>query len=150
QAPIDEAMPAFAPSTTTPLRMQGGTFTIGAAAKKISKFSLEVGGAVVAQPDVNAASGVASYIITDFDPAVGFDLEAELVASYDINGIWLAGTEAAVVFAATGGGRTVTITCPKVQYKEVPEGDRDGIAIYDAAGQCNNDSGNDAIAIVTT
>lgn len=100
QAPITEALPAYAPGTTAVLRAQGGTFTIGAAAKKISKLTIDVGQEVVARMDVNAAGGVAHYAITDYSPEISFDPEAELVSAYDINGIWLAGTEAAIVFAA--------------------------------------------------
>jgi hypothetical protein len=100
QAPITEALPAWAPGTTAVLRAQGGTFTIGAAAKKISKLTIDVAQEVVARMDVNAAGGIAHYAITDYKPSMQFDLEAELVSAYDINGIWLAGTEAAVVFAA--------------------------------------------------
>jgi hypothetical protein len=100
QVPAADALPAFAPGTTAVLRAQGGTFTIGAAAKKISKLTIDVGQEVVPRYDVNAAGGVAHYLITDYSPTISFDPEAELPAAYDINGIWLAGTEAAVVFAA--------------------------------------------------
>jgi hypothetical protein len=100
QAPTAEALPAYAPGTTAVLRAQGGTFTIGAAAKKISKMSIDVGQVVVPRYDVNAAGGIAYYTITDYDPTISFDPEAEAVGTYDIDGIWLAGTEAAVVFAA--------------------------------------------------
>jgi hypothetical protein len=100
QVPAADALPAFAPGTTAVLRAQGGTFTIGAAAKKISKLTIDVGQEVVPRFDVNATGGVAHYLITDYSPTISFDPEAELPAAYDINGIWLAGTEAAVVFAA--------------------------------------------------
>lgn len=98
-APVAEALPAFSPGTTAVQRAQGGTFTIGAAAKKISKLTIDVGQQVVPSMDVNAAGGIAHYVITDYDPTASFDLEAEAVGTYDINGIWLAGTEAAIVFA---------------------------------------------------
>jgi len=97
QTPSAEAMPAFAPGTTAVQRAQGGAFTIGGTAKKISKMTIEVGQNVVPRMDVNAAGGIAYYSITDYDPTAGFDLEAEAVGTYDINAIWLAGTEAAIV-----------------------------------------------------
>jgi hypothetical protein len=96
-APVAEALPAFAPGTTAVQRAQGGTFTVGGTAKKISKLTIDVGQKVAPRMDVNAAGGIANYDITDYDPTASFDIEAEAVGTYDINGIWLAGTEAAIV-----------------------------------------------------
>lgn len=147
QTPVDEALPAFAPSTEPPMYFKGGTFTVGGAAKKISKFSLDLGNQVVPEPDPNATEGLSSYIITDQDITLGFDPEAEAVADYDINGIWAAETEFAVVIVLTDGTVDITISLPKVQYTEIPEGEREGLTIYEATGQCNNDSGDDAVSI---
>ncbi len=147
QTPTDEALPAYSPSTTKPMYLRSGTFTIGGAAKKISKFALDLGAVVVPEPDINAANGILCYIITDYEPTMSFDPEAELVADYDIDGIWLAGTEAAIVCKMSDGTDDITITCPKVQYKEIPHADREGIFAYDATGQCNMSSGNDFVSI---
>jgi|GEM_PF-1882047 len=154
QAPVAEALPAFAPSTTTPLRLAGGTFTIDADPKKISKFELDFGAQVVAQPDPNDGgratgykTGISSFIITDFDPTLSFDPEAELPSAYDLEGIWAAETEFAVALSLTDGTDTVTITVPKAQYKEVPEGEREGITVHEVTCQCNNDKGDDAFSI---
>jgi hypothetical protein len=97
--------------------------------------------------DAAVTGGVISSIITNYDPAFSFDPEADVVANYDIYGIWLAGTEAAVSLLMTDGTVNVTLACPKMQFKAIPEGDRDGIQIYDAEGQCNHDSGNDAVSL---
>jgi len=100
QVPVAEALPAFAPGTTAVLRAQGGTFTVATAAKQVSKLTIDLGQQVVPRMDINAAGGVAHYVITDYDPSCSFDLEAEAIATYDANAAWLAGTEAAIVFAA--------------------------------------------------
>ncbi len=150
QAPIDEALPTFAPSTTTPMRLQGGTFTLGGESIKISKFSLAMGNNPVMRPDVDAAGGIAYYIITDYDPVLSMDPESDLVAGYDINGLWLAHTTGAVSLAITDGTDTVTFTIPALQYKEIPEGDRDGIQVNEITGQCVHSSGDDAVAIAVT
>ncbi len=145
--PVDEALPAFSPGTEAPPILANGTFTIGTA-KKVSRVSLNMGNEVVLRMDINAASGIAHAVIVDNDPVLSCDLEAELVAAYDIHGIWLAGTEAAVsLVLGSGAGKQITFTIPKFQYREIPEGNRDGILIYDATGQCNHDSGDDAVAI---
>lgn len=143
----DVAMPSFAPVQGSPMKMRGGTFTLGAETRKISKYSLTPGGVLAPQYDVNADSGISNFIITDFDPTISFDPEAVLVATYDDRGIWLAGTESEVVLEVSDGTYTATITTPKVQPKELPEGDREGLYIYEFSGQCNNDEGDDAMAI---
>jgi len=146
-APVDEELPAFSPGTEPPPILASGTFSIGAA-RKVSRVSLNMGNEVVLRMDINAASGIAHAVIVDNDPVMSCDLEAELVAAYDINGIWLAGTEAAVsLVLGSGAGKQITFTIPKFQYREIPEGNRDGILTYDITGQCNHDSGDDAVKV---
>ncbi|GAH27751.1 unnamed protein product, partial [marine sediment metagenome] len=106
---------------------------------------------VVPRLDVDAVGGIAYYMITDYDgPILSIDPEADLIDGYDYNKIWLAGTEAAVSLILTDGTDSIAFTIPKVQYREIPEGDREGIQIYDITGQCNHDSGDDAVAIAVT
>lgn len=147
-APTDEAMPAFAPSTATPMILQGGTFTIGATATKISSLRLDMQNQVVARRDANATGGIAYYLITNCKPILGIDPEGQLVATTDIYGARLAGTEAAVSLVLTDGTVNVTFTIPKFQYTDVQEVDLDGVLHYDVTGQLNHDSGNDAVQIV--
>ena len=147
-APTDAAIPAFAPGTEPPPILASGTFTIATVAKLISRLSLNMQNQVTMRPDINASSGIAHYAIVDNEPLLSFDIEAELVATYDIHGIWLAGTEAAVsLILGSGAGKAITFTIPKLQYREIPEGEREGLLIYDVTGQCNHSSGDDAVTI---
>lgn len=147
QAVTDDSLPAYSPSTEAPMMMQGGTFTLATESIMISKLSLNMGSNPVPRYDVDAAGGIAYYMITDYDTVLNIDPEADLVAGYDYHGVWLAGTEAAVSLLLTDGTVNVTFALPKVQYREIAEGDRDGIQIYDITGQCNHSSGNDSVAI---
>lgn len=147
QVPVDEALPAYAPATTAPMLIQGGTFTLATESIKISKFSLNMGCNVVPRMDPDAAGGIAYYMITDFEPLLSIDPEAQLIAGYDYHGAWLAGTEAAVSLAINDGTDKVTFTLPKVQYRDIKEGDREGIQIYDITGQCNHSAGNDSVKL---
>jgi len=147
QTPIDEALPAFAPSTLRPMQMQGGTFTVGGEALKIDKFNLDMGCTVVARKDVTAVGGIAYFMTSDVLPMLSLDPEADLVAGYDYFGIWVAGTEGAVSYIITNGTTKATFTIPKFQYRDISESDREGIFVYDANGQCNHSAGNDAVTI---
>lgn len=100
QTPVVETMPSFSPGATAVLRASNGAFTIGAAEKRISKLTIDCGQQLAPRYTVASPAGVAFYSVTDYDPTVSFDLESELVSAYDINGAWLAGTEASIVFTA--------------------------------------------------
>ena len=146
-APTDVALPAFTPGTELPPIMANGTFSI-TAARKVSKFALNMNNNVILRLDVNAASGIHHACIVDIDPVVTADLEAELVAAYDIYGAYLAGTEAAMsVVVGSGAGKAITFTLPKIQHRDIPHGDRDGLQINDITAQCNHDSGDDSVAV---
>jgi hypothetical protein len=150
QTPTDSALPSESVSGKTPMLFQGGSFKIGSATKKISRLTLNCGQTLVPEWDPNATGGISTYLITDATPEISFDLEAETVASYDINGIWLAGTTAAIEFSLTDGSDTITFSLPKVRYKDIPEGDRDGILTYDAVGEVINNAGDNAITVTVT
>ncbi len=152
QTPTDDSLPTYAPGTTAPMLIQGGTFTLADKSIKIGKFSLNMGNNVIPRMDVDAAGGISYFMITDYDPVLSIDPEADLVAGHDYFGDWLALIEAAVSLALTDGTDIITFTLPKVQYKEITEGDRDGIQIYDITGQCrhNADPWNDSVKIAVT
>ena len=136
QAPIDEALPVNAPSTTTAMRVQGGSFTLALELIKISEFSLNMGNIVIARKDAAAAAGIAYFMIPDYDPEVTLDPEADLVAGYDFNGLWLAGTAQAISLVVTNGTDKATFTLPAVVCKAIPEAEKDGILIHNYTGQC--------------
>lgn len=137
--PTDVALPATMPGTGLPMIVAGGTFTLGGESIKIGKYSLDTGNNVIMRADVDGISGIAHHMITDYDPVISIDPEADLVAGYDYYGIWLAGTTAAISLQITDGTYTVTFSTPRVQTKELKEGDREGISIYDFTGMCLHD-----------
>lgn len=148
QAVIDDALPTWTPTTTKPFMMKGGTFTLATNAIKISEFTLDMGCKVVPRRDIAAVGGIDYFMVSDMLPMFSCDPEAHLVSSYDYHGLWLAGTEAAVSLSINNGTDKCTIALPKVQYRELPENDRDGILIHDLNGQCNHTSAlNDAVTL---
>jgi len=150
--PTDVALPAYAPSTRAPLRLQGGTFTLATLAIKVAKISLKMGNNVFMRGSLAGVGGIANHMITWGKPIISIDPEADLVAGYDYHGAYLAGTEVAVSLVVTDGTDTVTFTIPKIQYKEIKEGDRGGIQIYNITGQCNQSSAtvDEAVKFVVT
>jgi hypothetical protein len=151
QAPVDEALPAFAPSTTLPLMLKNGVFTLDAVTQYISNFRLSLGCKVAPRRDVTPAAGILHYLITDFDgPMLDIDPEAALVATYDYNGIWLAGTEKAISLVLNDGTDKITFAIPKFQQREIPEAEREGLMIHQITGQCNHTTADTVDALTIT
>ena len=149
-AVTDVPVPAFAPGTNPPPTLAGATFSI-TAARAISAFSIDLQNEVYVRPDPNTATGLSYAVIVNRDILLSCDLEAALVATYAMDAAWRAGTEAVVsIVFGSGAGKQITIAIPKFQYREIPEGERNGIITYDVVGQCNKSSGDDEISIVVT
>lgn len=147
QAHSDAAISATAPTAGMPMRLRGGTFTIGGAAKRISKVSLKMNMSVEPMWNPAAASGIAYFNCMYSQPEITFDLESELVATYDIYSLWRAGTPAAIVLMVADGTSKATFTMPAVQHKQIKEGKRGNMLIYDCVGKCLQSTGNDSVSI---
>ena len=146
-APTDEALPTWTPSTDKPFMLKGGVFTLATNAIKISKFTFDMGCVVVPRRDIASVSGINYFMASDAKPMFSCDPEAHTIASYDFHGLWLAGTPAAVVLTVQNAVTKCTISLPKLQYRALPEGDRDGILIHEMSGQCNQSSGDDSVVL---
>ena len=140
-APADPAAgppsPTYGSEKVIKMDSASGSFKLATVAKRIGSFEFNLGNNVVPLLDVGADGGVAHMMITDRDPTMTFDIEAETVAGHDTFGDWLASTEQALELIVTNGTRTATLAAPKFQYREIPDGDRDGIITDGITGQCN-------------
>jgi hypothetical protein len=152
QAPIDEAMPAFSFSTEPAIKMDAAasTFTLGGSSVLVSKFELDMGIDVQPRPDIAAAAGIAYFHAADRDVTLAIDPEADTVAGEDFYGEWLAGTEKAVSLAIVGVDDTFTFAIPALQYRQLPDTEREGILAHDITGQCNASSGDDEVTLTVT
>ena len=144
----DDTMATADAGAALPMIFRGGIFTIATSPKRIGRMTLDLGAQVVQTADLNAESGIAFYQITECDPALSIDPEAELVADEDYYGDWLSLGENAAAIQFTDGLTTVSIAIPKLQYKDITTGDRNGIMTHEINAQCNN-SGATAITITT-
>jgi len=148
-APKTEGVPAFAPDATLPLILKGATFTLDGEDIKIGSFSLNMNNNVIRRLDITAEGGIAYAMITNFGPILTLQVEADTVEGYDYFGKLAASGEGIVLLIVNDGTDQITLDIPKYQYRNLPEGERDGIAIYDLEGQCNNSSGtaDDAVKL---
>lgn len=124
-------------ATDIPLRFASSAFSVGSYSYKINQFTLDAGNEVTLREDAGDATGFSSGIITGRRPVGTFDPEMVTVATKDVWGIWLARTEAALSVTGTDGTNKVVIAAPKLQFTNVQQGDRNGLAIWNADYQLN-------------
>ncbi|HUX15570.1 MAG TPA: hypothetical protein VMW52_03805 [Phycisphaerae bacterium] len=151
-APEDAELPPMSVSPTLPMRMASAQLAIDGYTPKAGKVTVALGNTVGGREDVNAASGFAQFYVGDRDVSITLDPEAEPVTgdgAHDAYGVWLDGTEAAFSMVLADADVTVTIEAPKLQYRQVAEGDRGKLMTHELTGQANVDNGDDELTITT-
>ena len=150
QAPVDATTLAPTYDAILPLKFSSATMTIGGSAPGcVNALTIDVGNNVVMRECATNASGLETAIITDRKVTGTWDPESRLVATEDVFGLWLAGTEEAFSLALTDGTDTVTIAAPQAQRTNIQEGDRNGIQVDNITWAANSASsaGDDELTI---
>lgn len=139
-APTDASPPTgITYESAAPLQMKGATVTLATVASSLSKFTLDMGNDVQIRPGADTASGYSYAYIADMMPKLTIDPEIQTVASDDVYGDWLAGTEQALVIElGSATGNNIQFDAPAVQYINPRPGNREGLAIHDLECQLNN------------
>lgn len=135
KAESDEAVPAYVPTGTT-MMSGGGAFTVLTESHMISKFTFDAGNIVVPRYDITGAGGILHYQTTYSKPTATWDAESAVVATDDVHADWLAEVTGTLSLAVGNGTDKLTLECGKVQYMEIPEGERDNLRIHQVKVQC--------------
>lgn len=129
--PADVSLPSPTLSSVVPPVCVGAGMTIGSYTPIATSFELQIGNSVETRNDINAADGVAGFMITDRKPTGSIDPEAALLATLDPWTAWKNGTTAAISGAAGGtAGNIMTLSVSAAQYTTPSYGDRNGITTY--------------------
>lgn len=137
--------------TQIPLRWANGTLTLNSVNLCAQRLEIDAGNTVIMREDPGNAdsSGYKGALVTGRTVKGTIDPEAELVATIDPYGDWLANTERALVAALTDGTDTCTFNVPKAQNTGIAEGDRNSLRTDNITFQGNyNSAGNDEFTIV--
>lgn len=126
---IANITPTFLTSPIPP-RVVSATFTVDTVQQISRSFEFGLNNTIAVRRDTGSAAGVHSTVITDRDPYITFDVEAN--ATKDWNADYTAGTiSAASVVIGTVTNNIWTLTIAKMQLKVPPEKiDIDGVAGY--------------------
>jgi hypothetical protein len=141
------------PRDEVPLRFASSGLSIGGSyTPRVGKMTLDLGGDVQFLEDSTDISGLRHAYVAGRRVNGSFDPEMELVATKDWYGIWLARTEASLAWSLGGAGNGVAFSVPKMQFRNVQEGDRNKIETANIEWQANRsaDAGDDELTITIT
>ncbi len=138
--------------TATPLRFVSSAIAIGAWNPIISSLTINSGNNVIMREDSSKAAGFKSALVTDRVPRGSMDPEAALVATKDVYGDWLDGTQAALSISLGATGNAIAIAAPKFQVTNVQDGNRNLLRTDQIEFQLNknDDAGDDELTFTFT
>lgn len=144
----DEAMPSPTYPSDVPLRFAGSTITLGGVTPCVQQVEVDAGNNVVLREDATNATGFKSAIVSDRKVVGTLDPEAELVATKDVYGNWLAGTEEALTIEVEDASDKMTLSMPKAQITTIADGERNQLRTDQISFKANFDSAaNDELTI---
>lgn len=150
--PIDVALATPTYDSTVPPTVKGGAFTVDGFSAIISKYDLAMNNQIATPPDISATDGFGEIQIAGRDVSGSIDPENELVAAEAFDANWRADTPMVIATGVMGSsaGNRYKFDNPVAHYREVGEGDRDGISTQELAFGAHESSGDDEITITFT
>ncbi|MEQ9716279.1 MAG: phage tail tube protein [Candidatus Asgardarchaeum sp.] len=150
QTPIDEALPSGVvyDSPVPPVVLNAGFKINNVSTLVVQSVAVALNNVISQRDDVNAASAIKGFLITDRAGGGSFNPEAVLKATYDFYGDWEEATARALeITIGSTPGNIIEIAAPKVTLDNITPGDRDGIRVFDIPFSLAEDSGDDEISI---
>lgn len=137
QALADATILAPTYPTDSPIRFASATATYNAIAQKVEQVTINAGNEVVMREDPTTAAGYISALITNRKPMISAAPEAQLVATENTYGQWVAASQAEWETVLAGPeDSTITISAPKAQIMNSQEGDRNRMVTNDIEWMC--------------
>lgn len=139
--------------TTVPPLLTNAALTVGGFAGNVANFSLNANVRVEESRDLNALTdGLAKLATNGREPGGGFNPLVVPVGTYDVWGLWKAGTEGSLTatFGSAAGNRLKINTAPKLQYTRVGYGVRAGERTFELEYALNRSTaaGDDELVLV--
>ncbi len=137
-------------STVKPPVCLGSQLTVGGYAPAANKIEVSLNNKIAQRRSINSATGVLEQVVTGREPGGSFDPEATLEATYDFWAKWESATPFPLRIGTIGSapGNRMTVSAPAMQQKEVKDGERDGVFVYDAAFGLAGSAGDDEVTVV--
>jgi hypothetical protein len=118
----------------------------------VEKVEIAMNNDVVMRKSMNDATGLLEWLITGRKPGGSLDPEAVLEATYTFWARWAAATQVALNLGPIGAssGNIITVTAPKLQFKEINYADRNGQLAYNIPFDLAMNAGDDELVVTFT
>jgi len=129
----DTALIAPTYPTVLPLRFAAGVLTYNSVPLCASTVSIDAGNSVIMRECVSASdrSGYVSALVTNRAPVITANPESVLVATQDVDALWLASTPQALTITVGTAGSGITISAPQAQLENKQQGNRSDMLVDD-------------------
>jgi hypothetical protein len=146
----DAALPTASYDSTVPAPVLAAPFSVHGYAADITALSVDLGNQIALPASIKSADGYGEILIAGRDVQGSFDPEATSVATHDFIGRLKSGATGALTSGTIGTatGNKFQIDLPKVYYRDVSPGDRDGIRAYDVPFGAAETTTDDEITIL--
>lgn len=134
---------------TTPPPVISGGFSADGYAAVIAALNIDAGLQIATPPSVNAPDGYGDIVITGRDVTGSFDPEKVSKAAYDFIKKWQEGAAFEVKTGAIGpkAGNRWAVEMPRVSYRDIAPGDRDGIRTLENSFGAAEIAGDDELVL---
>ncbi|MEN6477855.1 MAG: phage tail tube protein, partial [Rectinema sp.] len=151
-APTDTTPGAQTFSTVKPNPILGAGLSIGGYSPVATKLELDLNNTVTPRKSLNSPAGIVGFEITGRSPQGSFDPEATTEATNPFWAKWEAADALALAVGPIGAtaGNIINIGAPKLQYRELSYGDRDGTLTYTIPFALAMNAGDDELTITLT
>ena len=122
----DTALIAPTYPTVLPLRFAVGVLTFNSVALCAASVSVDAGNSVVMRECISATdrSGYISALVTNRAPVITANPESVLVATQDLEALWVGSTPQALTITVGASGAGITIAAPQAQLENKQQGNR--------------------------
>lgn len=151
-APTDAVPGAQTFSGVVPVPVLSAGLTLGAYSPVATAVEIDMNVSTGLRKSMNSPAGIVGVEITGRQPQGSFDPEAVTEATAPFWNQWELATQLALNIGPIGStsGNIIQIAAPKVQYKEIGYGDREGILTYQVPFGLAMNAGDDEVAITIT
>lgn len=148
----DAALASPTYDSTLPPPVINGAFTVDSYSAVISEISADMGITVATPASISGSDGFGEIRVTDRNLTGSFDPEEVLNATYDFVNKFETNANGALSLGSIGStaGNIINVDMPVVYYREISQGDRDGIRTLSVGYGAAQSSGDDEISIAFT
>lgn len=145
----DEALPTPTFDATDPETVKGLSMTLNGTQHAIQALTMDTANTISTPPDVNSADGYGQVRITKRDVNGTINPEDVLLATEDFVADWKASTERAIDSGLIGStaGNQYRLQIGQAAYREVNQGNRDGVRVADLVYGAGINAGDDEFTL---